>query len=388
MKKRLLVFFALIVSISSLCKFNYSNWVAAEENFETKSNSIYLIDNDSKTVLIKKNELEHRKIASMTKIMTLLLSFEELDNGKLSLNEQIKVSENASKMGGSQVFLEKDAYYPASDLIKSIVVASANDSSVAMAERISGSESAFVEKMNKKCKELSMNNTVFVNCTGLPAAGQYSCAKDVATMFSELIKHKEYFDFSSIWMDKIMHPMGRYTEISNTNKLIKFYDGCDSGKTGYTSEAGHCLCASAKRDNMRLISVVISSPDSKTRFKEASSLFNYGFNNFVNKLLVDSSVPLEMNVGIRDGKTPSVSVIPEKSLYLFSKRNDDRVVDVNFEPIDGVVAPIVKGDVLGNIYVYENGVQISSTKVLACETVYSKSYIDRVYNIAKNWSII
>jgi D-alanyl-D-alanine carboxypeptidase (penicillin-binding protein 5/6) len=242
--------------------------------------------------------------------------------------------------------------------------------------------------MNRKAKELSMENTNFVNCTGLPKPGQYSCAKDVATMFSELLTHKEYFRFSKIWTDKIMHPNNRFTDISNTNKLIRYYNGCDSGKTGYTSEAGHCLAASACRNGVRLISVVISSPDSKTRFFETSTMFNYGFANYVNKLIIDNNKPLDLTVEVEGGKKDSIEVVAEKPFFLFSKKDEKRSVEIDFTPINKIKAPIYKGEVLGQLLIYENGIQIDAINVLSNEEVKAKTYFDVIIGIGEHFSII
>jgi len=359
-----------------------------ESSVEIKSKSAYLIEPTTGTVIMTQNETERLPIASMCKIMTLLLCYEDIDAGNIDFDTEITVSENASSMGGSQIFLETNGVYKVGELIKGITVASANDACVAMAEKICGSEDLFVDKMNDKALELGMNNTNFANCTGLPKAGQYSCAEDVAKMFSELIKHKDYFKYSRIWMDEISHPGGRVTEISNTNKLIRFYEGCDGGKTGYTSEAGHCLCATSIRNGMRLVSVVISSPDSKTRFKEVSSMFNYGFANFANKMVVNDSEPLSIKVDVLNGKKDSISVRAEKPVFIFSKKNEQRSVEINFEPIERVKAPINKGDVVGKLNVYENGVSIASVNVISEENVESMTYFDHLQDIANNWGLI
>ncbi|MBE7089729.1 MAG: D-alanyl-D-alanine carboxypeptidase [Clostridiales bacterium] len=394
MKRKFSVIFilvAFVLTIGTLLGFTKPNAFAESIDnigIEFKSKSVYLMDKDSKSVIFEKNSEDKKPIASMCKIMTLLLCFEELDSGNISLNDNIFVSEVASGMGGSQIFLESGASYQVSELIKGIVVASANDACVAMAEKICGSESAFVNKMNEKAMELGMNNTNFVNCTGLPKAGQYSTAKDVAIMFSELLEHKDYYQFSRIWMDTIKHPKDRVTEISNTNKLIKFYEGCDGGKTGYTSEAGHCLCASAIRNGLRFISVVISAPDSKTRFKEVSEMFNYGFANYNNKILVDNKNPLEIPVEIKGGKKENVSVLAEKPLYLFSKKGEERNVEIDFKPNQNVKAPVLKGDILGKLTVYENGVEIASVNAVASETILKATYLDQIKNVIINWKII
>ena len=323
MKKLYSVIFILFAFVLSISCFNgfYSEKSFADENdLIVKSKSAYLMDYKTKTVIYEKNSLEHLPIASMCKVMTLLICFEEIDNGNISYDEKIIISENSASMGGSQVFLEKDGEYLVGELIKSIVVASANDACVAMAERISSNQANFVERMNQKATELGMENTVFVNCTGLPQAGQYSCAKDVSTMFSKLLEHEDYYKFSKIWTDIVVHPNDRKTEISNTNKLIRFYKGCDSGKTGYTNEAGHCLTASAMRNGMRLVGVVISASSSKERFHDVSSMFNFGFDNFCNKLIIDKEKPLNLTINVKGGKKDELSISPQSSMYIFCKK--------------------------------------------------------------------
>ena len=393
MKKGYSVIFillAFILTIGCFSGFTKTKAFAEEQNssLSAKSKTAYLMDYDTKTVIYSKNETQRLPIASMCKIMTLLLCFESIDNGAIDFDDVVVVSDNASGMGGSQVFLEANGEYLVGELIKSIVVASANDACVAMAEKLYGSESEMVNKMNDRSAELGMENTNFVNCTGLPQPGQYSCSKDVATMFAELLTHEDYFRFSKIWTDVVCHPKDRKTEISNTNKLIRFYKGCDSGKTGYTSEAGHCLSASAVRNGMRLISVVISAPDSKTRFNDVSSMFNFGFANYVNKIVVDNRKPLNLFVKVDGGKKDSIEVIAEKPVYLFTKRNEQRSVEVNFCPINRVCAPVNIGDKVGELKIYENGIEIDSVAVIANESVAEKTYFDIIRDIGENWALI
>lgn len=392
MKKKFSVIFIFLAFIMTIGCFTTikvkASYGVSDLAFEDlKSKSVYLMDEKTGTVIFRKNENNRLPIASMCKIMTLLLAFEEIDCGNINFGDYICVSSNAAGMGGSQVFLEANAEYKFEDLIKSIVVASANDASVAIAETICGSEDAFVSRMNEKAKSLGMENTLFANCTGLPKAEQYSCAKDVAIMFSELLKHKDYYRFSSIWMDEISHPNNRKTEISNTNKLIKFYSGCDSGKTGYTSEAGHCLAASATRNGMRLISVIISAPDSKTRFKEASSMFNFGFANYVNKLIIDNNNPLEINVNVESGKKDTVEVVAENPFYIFSEKNEKRAVEIDFVPFEQIKAPVYKGDIVGKLVIYENNTEIASINVIANEEIAEATYFDTINDIIKNWAL-
>ena len=384
------LFLAFVCIINSFVKIKTTTFaLESKENLlNNNCKSVYMCDEFNKNTIYASNELERYPIASMCKIMTLLLSFEEIDKGTFSLQDKIVVSSNASSMGGSQIFLEANGEYLVGDLIKGITIASANDACVAMAEKICGSEESFVEKMNERAKELGMNNTVFTNCTGLPKAGQYSCAKDVATMFSNLIKHKEYFNYSTIWMDEIKHPNDRITSISNTNKLVRFYNGCDGGKTGYTSEAGHCLCATAMRNGTRLISVVINAPDSKTRFKEVSSLFNYGFANYVSKIIVDKNKTLNFEIEVRGGKKDNIKVNPSNSIYVFSKIGEKRSFDIDFKPYDFVKAPIKIGDKLGLLVVYEKGVEIDKTDIVSCENVDKANFFDSILKITTNWNVI
>lgn len=388
MKKLLSVFLMFMTFAVAVCGVKLVRYkTLADIGLDTKSESAYLMDYHSGEPIYSKNETERLPIASMCKIMTLTLAFEEIENGNLSLNDTITVSANAAGMGGSQIFLDANKNYQVSELIKGIVVASANDASVAIAEQISGSEEAFVSKMNEKCTLLGMKDTHFSNCTGLPKAEQYSCAKDVAIMFSALAGHKDYFKFSRIWMDEIKHDGGRVTEISNTNKLIRFYEGCDGGKTGYTSEAGHCLAATAVRKNIRLISVVIKAPDSKTRFADVSSMFNYGFANYENKLIVDNETPLDIQAEVAGGKCETVKGIAEEPYYQFCKKNEKIALNIDFIPVQRMKAPVEKGEKIGVLNIYKDNVLIKEINVLAFETVEKQTYFDVIRNIIGEWGL-
>ena len=238
------------------------------------------MDETSGVQLYAKNDETRLPIASMCKIMTLLLAFEAVDCGELTYEEEITVSERAAGMGGSQVFLGAGLSYRTDELLKSIAVCSANDSCVAIAERIAGSEGAFCAEMNERAKELGAENTLFANCTGLPKEPQYSCAKDVALMLRALHKYEKYHEYSHIWLEDFVHPDGRTTQMTNTNKLIRSYQGCAGGKTGFTNEAGFCLAAAAQRGETQVISVVVGADSSQNRFSAVSSLFDYAFDNF------------------------------------------------------------------------------------------------------------
>ena len=359
--------------------------VQAKADLQTRAKAAYLMDISGNTVMYSHNELQRLPIASMCKIMTLLLSFDAIKEGHIDINEEICVSERAASMGGSQVFLEANAKYPVKELIKSIVVCSANDSCVAMAERICGSESLFVEKMNEKAVKIGADNTLFANCTGLPKEPQYSCAKDVAIMLKNLLQHEEYYEYGKVWMDKFSHPEGRYTEISNTNKLVRFYDGCDGGKTGFTNEAGFCLAATAKRDDTRVISVVIGEENSTNRFEDVKTMFNYAFANYKNTLIAEKEVPLTDTVEVNGGKEKTVSIAPARTAYVLEKRGEkgDITTCVHCNPIK---APIERGATVGEMIVFKNGVEIDRVPLIACETVEKANWFDCLQDIAQEWN--
>ena len=299
--KRFFVFCIMLCILATTFCVNLGAFSFADTSLDISSKSAILMDFSSGTILYEKDAEKHLPIASMVKMMTILLTFDEIDNGNLTEETMITTSENASGMGGSQVFIDPYVEYSAGDLIKSVIIASANDASVALAEHISGSEEAFVVKMNEKAKLLGMDNTNYTNCTGLPSPEQYSCAKDCAIVLKEVAGHDIYHKYSTIWMDELTHPSGRKTELVNTNRLIRYYEGCDGGKTGSTNEAGCCLSATAKRNNMRLISVIVGAQNSQTRFNECSKLFNYGFANFENKSIINSQTPI-FDLPVNKGK--------------------------------------------------------------------------------------
>lgn len=330
-------------------------------------------------VLWEKNSTDKRPIASMTKIMTLLCVYDAIDQGKISLDDTVVASERAASMGGSQVFLDANARYKVDALVKSVVVCSANDSCVALAEKISGSVEAFVQTMNDKARALGMDNTLFENCTGLPAVSQHSCAKDVATMMLQLIKHPHYFECAKIWTEDFVHPSGRVTGMTNTNKLVRFYSGCDGGKTGYTSEAKHCLSATACRNGMRVVAVVVGADDSKTRFKEVSSLFDFAFANYENKVYL----PCGQTVGetaVKGGKQSSVAVVAADKLQHFGKRGmSDCELKTTIVP--QLSAPVAQGDVVGKAELICNGRVVCAVDLVAQSAVDSKSFWDYLKDI-------
>lgn len=375
MKKVVTIAICLVALVVALVPVS----ACAEPTLSTSAREAVLISEDGQ-LLYEHNATEKRPIASMTKIMTLLRVYDAIDAGKIALSDDVVVSSRAASMGGSQVFLDANATYKLENLVKSIVICSANDSCVALAEHIDGSVENFVDKMNAKAKELGLVATNFENCTGLPAVSQYSCAKDVAVMFSNLIKHPHYFECSQVWMEDFVHPSGRVTGMTNTNKLVRFYDGCDGGKTGYTSEAQHCLAATAKRGDTRVIAVVVGAPDSKTRFKEVSKMFNFAFANYESKIYVNKG----SNVGeitVTGGKANTTQIEASEKLAAFGKKGSD-VYTVEYELDSSVKAPAKRGDKAGIAKLIDgNGNVVGQVDVVVSNDVQAKTYWDYVKDL-------
>lgn len=380
----LLVFAFVVASIfairPSVCE--------AATDFKTVGKSAYLVDYATGTLLYARNENERLPIASMVKIMTSLLTFEAAERGDISLDDEVEVSQNAASMGGSQVFLDAGTTHKARELLKTVIVASANDSCVALAEHISGSVEAFVARMNARAKELGMNDTAFKNCTGLPAAESFSSAKDVSIMFGELIKHNEYFEFAKVWLEDYQHPDGRVTTITNTNKLVRFYNGCDGGKTGFTSEAKFCLCATAKKNDMRVVAVIIGADSSKIRNAAISAMFDYSFLNFSNEIMLKVGENLDITLAVSGGKNQSVALGVERDVTRFVSRDEKANYEIKYDLPSSVKAPVKKGDKVGEAYLVKDGVIVDKVAIVANEDVERMSFFDAIGEIAKNWSTV
>lgn len=374
--KNLLV--VLAVALFSVCAAVSAVFVptARAEGFSAEGRSAYLVDAATFTPLYAKNENERLPIASMVKIMTVLLTLEAVERGELSLDEKVPVSENAASMGGSQVFLDAGTEHRAGDLLKSVIVASANDSCVALAERVSGSVEGFVSDMNARAAELGMKDTRFANCTGLPAAESFSTAHDVALMFREVIRHPVYFEDAGVWLEDYVHPDGRTTVMTNTNKLVKFYNGCDGGKTGFTSEAKFCLAATAERDGMRVIAVVAGADSSKSRFNAVSSMFNHAFGSFKAEKLLGAGELAAQRVKVAGGKERSVGVTVSEDIVRLAPRSDKAAAELRLELPDKVKAPVRKGDVVGKGYVVVDGTAVREFDLVAAEDVARASIWD------------
>ncbi len=387
MKKLLSVICALCAFAGFACFVPQVSALAESNLSLTKGcKAAYLMEYNSCECIYSLNECDRMPIASVCKVMTLTLCFDAVKEGKASFEEEVTISQNAAGMGGSQIFLESGYSYPLTDLVKSIVVCSANDSCVAVAERISGSEDQFVAEMNQKAAELGCKDTLFANCTGLPKDTQYSCAKDVAVMFANLIHYDEYFNYSKIWLEDFNHGNGRTTSMTNTNKLIRRYNACDGGKTGFTGEAGFCLASTAFKDNMRLVSVVLGADTSDNRFSSATSMFDYGFSNYKNKIILDKSVTLNDEFELKGGKKKSYAGYPERNACIFSKKGSDR--DVSYVIVDNKVkAPVIKGQTVGKIEIYCDNILYDTVNVISAEDIAKAGFGDSLKLSGSNWAL-
>lgn len=382
--KRFIAFSIMLCILATICCASMQIVSYADSSVDITSKSACLVDFDSGDVLYEKDATTHLPVASMVKMMTILLTLEEYEKGNLSDETMISTTENASSMGGSQVFIDPYVEYTAKDMLKSVIMASANDASVALAEHISGSEENFVVKMNERAKELGMNDTNYVNCTGLPAPEQYSCAKDSACVLKEVAKFDKYHEFSTIWMDELVHPSGRKTELVNTNRLVRYYEGCDGGKTGSTNEAGCCLTATAKRNNMRLISVVIGAKNSQTRFNECSKLFNYGFANFESRKILDCQKAIEI-LPVGKGKINEVEIFSAEDFAVTTRKGQESDIEVTYSLPEKVSAPTKSGQVIGKAILSKDGNLIKEIDVIVKTDIDKLSFKDCFDRVASAW---
>lgn len=343
--------------------------------------SYILTDYDTGTVMAEYNADEPYPIASVTKVMTMLICMEAINSGKISFDDMVTASDHACSMGGSQIYLEPGEQMSVRDMIKSIAVGSANDASVAMAEHIMGSEQSFVDAMNERAKSLGMNNTHFVNCNGLDAENHYSSARDVAIMSRELLKHNDIRPFLSIWMDSVRD--GKFG-LTNTNKLIRFYDGAIGVKTGSTSEAKYCLSSAAERDGLTLVGVVLGAETTAERFSTAKELLNYGFSNYKINTVAEKGENFG-TVGVKKGMVPTVDGIAESDFRMLTDKQSGGKAEKNVIFNSDIKAPLKKGDVIGKTEIIIDGKKVGEVKICAAESVAKKGTADTFAELLKLW---
>ena len=362
--KKVICFFICV------CFMMQSVVVFAEGNTDLGLNakSAILMEESTGNILYESNPDERLPIASVTKVMTMLLIMEAVDSGKISLDDMVTVSENAMSYGGSTMFLETGEQLTVNDMLKGIAVASANDGCVAMAEHLAGSESAFVDMMNEKAKELGMENTHFMNTNGLDEDDHYSSARDVAIMSRELMKHETIFNYTSIWMDTLR---GGKFQLANTNKLIRFYDGANGLKTGSTSKALCCLSAAAKRNDMQLIAVVLGAPTSAERFASAKSLLDYGFADYAVNTQITAGDEVQ-NIAVEKGVDKEVGVVAGDSCSTLVKKGQEDNITKEIKIDETITAPIEKKKKIGTMTISRDGEVIADIDLNASSAVEKK----------------
>ena len=368
-KKLIIYSVSFILCISFIIGILISNKnIMVKANFDENINyrSAVLIERNSGKVLVEDNAHERHPIASVTKLMSVLLTLENIDNGTISLTDEVLVSENANGMGGSQIFLDANVKYKLEDLLKSVIVCSANDSSVALAEHIAGSENNFVKLMNEKAKELNLQNTNYVNCTGLPSVEGYSSAYDQAIILNKVLNHDLYHTYSSIWLEDFTHPGGRITQMTNTNKLSRHYSGCIGGKTGSTHQAKFCLAVGAERNDMQLISVVLGVENSKDRFKLASDLLNYGFDNYSSKTIFSNADLKDKTISIKGGDRVA-TLKAERDFTVVTNKTEEINYSLNFN-LPNQLTSVTENQVVGNVEIVINGIVEDTINILSCNT--------------------
>lgn len=362
--KKVICFFICV------CFMMQSVAVFAEGNTDLGLNakSAILMEESTGNILYESNPDERLPIASVTKVMTMLLIMEAVDSEKISLDDMVTVSENAMSYGGSTMFLETGEQLTVNDMLKGIAVASANDGCVAMAEHLAGSESAFVDMMNEKAKELGMENTHFMNTNGLDEDDHYSSARDVAIMSRELMKHETIFNYTSIWMDTLR---GGKFQLANTNKLIRFYDGANGLKTGSTSKALCCLSAAAKRNDMQLIAVVLGAPTSAERFASAKSLLDYGFANYAVNTQITAGDEVQ-KIAVEKGVDKEVGVVAGDSCSTLVKKGQEDNITKEIKIDETITAPIEAGQKIGTMTISRDGEVIADIDLNASSAVEKK----------------
>ena len=348
-----------------------------ELNLAENAKSAILIEASTGEILYQKNANERLAPASMTKIMSLILIMENIENGNLKWNDIVVVSKNASSMGGSQIFLETNEMMMVEDLVKGICIASGNDATVALAEKIAGTEKAFVKLMNDKAKSLGLRNTNFMNSTGLDAEGHYSSAYDMSIMARELVRHEKILEFSSIYEDYLRKNTAKKFWLVNTNKLVKFYSYIDGLKTGYTGNAGYCLTATGMKNDMRLISVVMGEENTDNRTTDTLAMLDYGFNMYSINKVVNKDKSLG-NVRVNLGDIENVDIMLEEDITILNN-NQKGKKNITYEiNTNNINAPVKKGDVVGKIDVYEEGRYLYSRDITVMNDI-EKANIFKVF---------
>lgn len=347
---------------------------AETEDLAPNAKSAIMIEASTGEILFQKNKDEKLAPASMTKMMSMLLIMEEIESGNLKWDEEVIASERASSMGGSQIFLKAGEKMTVTDLLKGVAIASGNDAVVALAERVSGSEEAFVKRMNTRGKDLGLKNTNFVNATGLTADNHYSSAYDMSLIAKELVKHEKVLEFTSTYEDYLRKDTKSPFWLVNTNRLVRFKEGVDGLKTGFTDEAGYCLTATMKKDGMRLITVVMKEENTNKRSADTTKMLDYGFNVYMVQTILDEKTTIEKRE-VELGKKLITEIIPKENITILNKKSDE-IKNITYKTkIGNITAPVKKGDIVGSIDILEDNKIISTVYATVKEDIEKASII-------------
>ena len=352
---------------------------------ELTSPSAMLVEAQTGTVIFEKGADERRQVASVTKLMTLLICLEKLEAGEISLEDPVTVSPTAAGQIGSQALLDANATYTLEQLLHATIIASANDAACALAEYMAGTEAAFAELMNQRAQELGMNDTYYVNSTGLPDSAQYTTARDVAVLACEICRHELYFEHASVWMDTLTHPSGRTTDLTNTNRLVRFYDGCDGLKTGSADVSKYCLVATAQKNGLRLIAIVLGTPVSQTRFDEARAMMDYGFASYRRVTLLQTGDLLGKTVRVRLGMQEELEAAAGSGVSMLLRPGQEKQLSLEVELPQEMTAPVAKGDTLGVVRVLLNGEVIARLPAVASQDVGMPGLLEGFVRLFANW---
>lgn len=362
---------------------------AKVENASTVSSAkSYIVVDENNMVLVENNCDEKREVASICKLMTSLITLENIEAGNISLDDKFLASDYACMAEGSQAFLDAGCEYRVRDLLKSVIVASANDSAIVLAENIAGSEDNFVKLMNEKAVEIGMENTLYANSTGLDdKMSQYSTARDTAKILNKISEFDVYKEYSKIWMDTLTHPSGRTTELVNTNRLVKYYPYCLTGKTGFTDEAGYCLSSISVKDDFKLTCVVLGCKSSADRFSDSISLYNYSYANFENINIVSKGDIVDNDIDVVGGKTNAVQLIYASDFAYTTKKNADARYSVDIVLPEKIIAPIASGETLGYARVLAGDDEIGRVNIVVLDGIEHQTYKDIVGKIFESFSV-
>ena len=358
--------------------------LANETDITKGASSAVMIDYDTGEVLYNKNANSKKSVASLTKMMGLLLIFEKIDNGSIKINEQLTVSKNAKEMGGTQIWLEEGEKISVDDLLKGITMASANDAMVLMAERASGTEEAFVKEMNKKAKELGLKNTNFVNSTGFDEEGGYSSAYDMALIAKELIKHKKILNYTSKYEDYIRENTENKTWIVNTNKLVRFYQGVDGLKTGYTDEAGSSIAVTAEKNGLRLIAISLGYDNTTTRNSETMALLDYGYNQYESKSIFQKGKKIK-EVKLNKANKNKVNLILSEDVKVTVKKGENNKTYTYDIKLNTINYPIKKGEKIGKLYLKDENKVIREIDLLSDSNIKKASIFKQYLRVVENY---